>query len=365
MNRTLAWKVFNQEQLDKPGETVLISPLSIQTALFMAQNGAKGNTLAEMLGLMDCTGCSLEGLNTMHRDLTTLLTEQSGNAGVTVANRFFYDAARLNLHPPFANTIHNYYDCGSEGLNFNDEQATLDYINAWVKTHTNQKIDKILDNISPLDVAFLINALHFKADWAMGFAPQLTVSKPFTKADGTVVQKDFVNADRDFTFVQTPLYNLVDIPFRDSIFSISLIQASAANTDANWHRTITPDTWLLMYSGAQYTRAIVYFPKMQLAFEDDLVNSLHSLGMQDAFSEFAADFTGLGTSTTGKNIFIKQIRHKAVLEIDEHGAEGAAVTYIGFGITSVPPTFRFNHPFILVLRHIPTNTILFLGYVAE
>ena len=365
MNRTLAWKLFNQEQLGKPGETVLIAPFSIQTALFMAQNGAKGNTRDEMLALMDCTDCSLDDLNALHRDLTTLLTEQSGDAEVTVANRFFYDNNRLNLHPPFAVTLNEYFECGSESADFNAEQAALDLINGWVKNNTNQKIDKILDQIGPLDVAFLINALHFKSDWATGFSPQLTQSLPFTKADGMVVQKDFVNADRNFTYAQTGQFNLVDIPFRDSMYSLSLIQPSAANTDPNWHQSITPDTWLAMYAGAHYSRADVYFPKMELAFEDDLVNSLRTLGMQDAFSEIAADFSGLGTSPTGNRIFINQIRHKAVLNVDEQGAEGAAVTSIGFAITSAPPTFHFNHPFVLVLRHVPTNTVMFLGYVAE
>lgn len=83
------------------------------------------------------------------------------------------------------------------------------------------------------------------------------------------------------------------------------------------------------------------------------------LGVKDAFSESAADFTNMGTS------FINQIKHKAVLEVDEKGAEGAAVTSIGFALTSVPLVFRFDRPFVVVLRYIPTNALLFTGYVAD
>lgn len=363
MNQMIGWSLFNQEHLNKPDENILISPFSIQTALFMASNGAKGNTLDEIQNTMGCSGCSLSDLNTLHKDLTTLLTEQSGSPSVTVANGFFYDENRVKVKQPFLSTLSAFYECGAENANFNDEQAALNKINGWVKSNTNQKIDKILDKIGPLDVAFLINALHFKADWATGFAPELTSSSPFTKSNGSSIPVDFVSADRLFSFTQSDQYNLVDIPFKDSTFAVSLIQASGNNMNSNWHTTLTPSLWKNLYNGIQYSRAIVYFPKMKLAYENDLIKSLQNLGVKDAFSDRNADFTDLGTANN--NIFINQIKHKAVLEIDEKGAEGAAVTSIGFGVTSIPPTFGFNKPFVLVLRHIPTNTMVFTGYIAD
>ncbi|MCW5921496.1 MAG: serpin family protein [Saprospiraceae bacterium] len=363
MNQVLGWNIFKQEQLAKPGQNVLISPFSIQTALTMATNGAQGVTLGEMLSLMGCENCAVNDLNPLHRDLTQLLSKQSGSPTLTVANRYFHDAARINVKPPFLDALSAHYSCGDQKLNFDNEQAALDQINNWVKNSTNGKIPQILERITALDVAFLINAIHFKADWATGFAPQLTTQKAFTKADGSQTQVDFVNADRDFTFAQTALFNLVDIPFKDSTFSVSFIQPTTANTDANWHLNITPSSWKGMYEAAQYGRAMVFFPKLKLAYDNDLIQSLKHLGMKAAFSDRDADFTLMGTAV--KNIFINQIKHKAVLEIDEKGAEGAAVTSIGFGITSVPPTFWFNRPFVLVLRHIPTNTMVFVSYVAD
>lgn len=363
MNQVLGWNIFKQEQLAKPGENVLISPFSIQTALTMATNGAKGSTLAEMLDAMDCGNCPVADLNLLHRDLTTLLTEQSGHPSVTVANRYFYDENRISVKALFLDALSAHYACGADNVNFSAEQAALDQINGWVKDNTKGKIDKILERITVYDVAFLINALHFKADWATGFSPDLTSKQVFTKADGTTAQVDFVEADRDFTFAQSAQYNLVDIPFKDSTFSISFIQPTTANTATDWHLSITPDAWKSMYTAAQYTRAMVFFPKLKLAYDNDLIQSLKNLGVQAAFSDRDADFTAMGTAA--QNIFINQIRHKAVLEVDEKGAEGAAVTSIGFGMTSAPPTFWYNRPFVLVLRHIPTNTMLFVGYVAD
>lgn len=361
MNQALGWKLFKQEQLANPDENILISPLSIQTALNMALNGAKGNTLNEMLGLMECPGCIVGDINSTQKDLSTLLTAQSGHPTVTIANNYFYDKNRISVKPDFLSALANNYESPSEQLNFNNTQAALKTINDWVKTNTNGKIDKILDKITADDVAFLINALHFKADWATGFSPQLTASGEFTKADGSKVIVDYVNADRIYTYAKTADLDIVDLPFKDSTYSLSLIKPTASNTDPDWSLNITANQWLDLYKGMYYSRAIVTFPKLKLDYKNDLVKSLQNLGVVDAFSEVAADFTNMGTGAG--NIFINQIKHKAVLEVDEKGAEGAAVTSVGFVLTSLPPVFYFNKPFVIVLRHIPTNTMLFTGLV--
>jgi serpin B len=67
----------------------------------------------------------------------------------------------------------------------------------------------------------------------------------------------------------------------------------------------------------------------------------------------------------GPDIYISSIFHKAVLDVDEKGAEGAAVTAITFSTTSLPPVFTFNRPYVILLRHIPTNTLLFAGSVKK
>lgn len=363
ISQELGWQLFNQEQANKPGENVLISPLSIQTAVQMLLNGASGNTLNEFLTLMNCGGCSVDDLNALHKDLHLLLTEQSGHPSVTSVNRLFYDTNRVTLNSLFQEKVLEFYNGGSENLNFDQTTSALATINGWVKQQTKGKIDGILERIEPEDVAFLINALHFKADWSAGFPPELTQMAPFTRADGSVVQVPFVGDDRYVPYVIGEDYILVDVPFRDSTYSLSFLMNSPGNTNPLWHQELNRDTWLPLYEKAQHNRLLMYFPKLQLEFENDLISSFKALGVETVFNPSSADLTKFGTAAN--NLFVNQIRHKAVLEVDEKGAEGAAVTSIGIGIISMPPVARFDQPFVLVLRHIPTNTMLFTGYVAD
>jgi len=50
--------------------------------------------------------------------------------------------------------------------------------------------------------------------------------------------------------------------------------------------------------------------------------------------------------------------------VNEKGTEAAAATGIVMTITSMPPptpVFRADHPFIFLIRHNASGTILFLG----
>ncbi|MBK8053209.1 MAG: serpin family protein [Saprospiraceae bacterium] len=359
INNKMAWDLFESETSSKPQKNVLISPYSIQTALSMANNGAGGNTLNEMLKMMYCSGCDVNSINQQHKNLTAYLTKQSGHPTITITNGYFYDKSRIALKETFVKTLQNDFGCTFKDENFNNEKQSLDNINAWVKTQTKNKIDKILEKITPLDVAFLINALHFKADWSIGFDPAMTSKKSFKRADGTTIQQDFVSGDRSVTHAVKSGFIIADIPFKDSTYSMSLVIQSNAGPVIK----LTPNIYSELLSGLKYERALLSFPKIKLVYQTDLIPTLKSLGMKEAFNENLADFKAMGTAS--RNIFINQVIHKAVLEADEKGAEGAAVTAIGFGITSVPPPLVFDKPFYLVIRNIKTNTILFIGYVGE
>lgn len=357
MNQSFGWDIFQKEVESEPNKNVLISPLSIQTALSMAINGAGGKTLEEMQEVLHCNPCDLAALNTQQQKLMLSLTRQSGHPEIRIANAFFYDPNRMLLKESFEQVLTDYYDCVFKKDDFNNEQKALNNINNWVSNSTKGKIDKILEEIGSLDVAFLINALYFKSDWAKGFAPELSHEAPFNLKNGATVPVMFVSGDRDLHHAKTADFEMVDIPFRDSTFSLSLIQTTGTGSLSDLNR----ETYDMLLEKLNYDRLFLSFPRLKLSFDNDLIASLRLLGMQAAFEGSKADFKAMGTASN--NIYISQIRHKAVLEVDEKGAEGAAVTSIGFSNTSMPESMLFNKPFVLVLRHIETNTILFIGYV--
>ena len=96
-----------------------------------------------------------------------------------------------------------------------------------------------------------------------------------------------------------------------------------------------------------------------------IAQSLSKLGMKDAFSG-EADFSGISPQ---KPLFIDRVEHSSYISVDEKGTEAAAAT-LAFGTTagSPPPKpvdFIANRPFIYLIQHVKTGTILFMGRVMD
>jgi serpin B len=66
--------------------------------------------------------------------------------------------------------------------------------------------------------------------------------------------------------------------------------------------------------------------------------------------------------TLGKQFGISSVLHKAMVEVDEAGTRASAATVISMAL-GMPLVFRADHPFIFVIRDIPTDAILFMGRV--
>ena len=78
----------------------------------------------------------------------------------------------------------------------------------------------------------------------------------------------------------------------------------------------------------------------------------------------AADFSGI---TGGKDLFISNVIHKAFVDVNEEGTEAAAATAVILELTmngeSSRIVFDCNHPFLYLIIHKQTDTILFMGSI--
>lgn len=119
----------------------------------------------------------------------------------------------------------------------------------------------------------------------------------------------------------------------------------------------------------------VTLPKFKITEAFNLSGELVKLGMKDAFLPKIADFKGMEMEAHRKDkdsLFISEVVHQAFVEVDEKGTEAATAT----GGTMARPSslrppdpppilFRADHPFLFLLRHNTTGSILFMGRIAE
>jgi serine protease inhibitor len=79
-----------------------------------------------------------------------------------------------------------------------------------------------------------------------------------------------------------------------------------------------------------------------------------------------ADFSGI---TAAERVWIDQVVHQAVLDVDEQGFEGAAATALMMRTVSFdvgrPVEFRVDRPFLVVVRHARTGAMFFSARVTD
>jgi serpin B len=107
-------------------------------------------------------------------------------------------------------------------------------------------------------------------------------------------------------------------------------------------------------------------PKFKFESQVDLKRALESLGMASAFDPARAEFSGIA-DVSPENLYLTDAFHKALISVDEAGTEAAASTAILIGVTSAPPPAEVtaDRPFLFMIRDVATDTILFIGRVAD
>jgi serpin B len=109
------------------------------------------------------------------------------------------------------------------------------------------------------------------------------------------------------------------------------------------------------------------FPPFTFASSLDLTDPVEALGVTTAFSGHA-DFS----RATERGARLGSVRQSALVRVDEQGTVAAAITTVigigfgqAFGVEPQPRLFRVDRPFLFVIRHRPTGTILFMGRVED
>jgi serpin B len=154
----------------------------------------------------------------------------------------------------------------------------------------------------------------------------------------------------------------VDLPYGRAAFTMTAI-LPPADTDVDaFIESLDQPKWDAIIGALYHTKADVYLPKFRMEWEDTLNDDLKAMGMANAFCEGCANF--LRMSPIGDELFISFVKQNTFVNVNEEGTEAAAVTTVGVGVTSLPPSIRFDRPFVFVIRERLSGTILFMGKVA-
>jgi serpin B len=379
-----AFAVALYRQLQNAPSNLFFSPYSISTALAMAYAGAEEATQEQMAQTLRYP-TSAQALQKLGLTQASLDQEQFDKAfgqvikdlnaqgarsknELRVANALWgqrdYEFARA-----FVSTVERRYNGNFQEVDFitATENARAE-INGWVEKQTNGRIKNLIEKgmLTSLTRLVLTNAIYFKGKWASPFQTDSTQEEPFTLPGGGKVQVPMMNQQGRFGYAQTDETQMLEMPYAGDKLSMVILLPKDTSGLRRLEQDLTAEKLAEWLGQIRRREVIVAMPKFKMVGKLDLVSTLQSMGMTDAFSRDKADFSGM----TGKReLSISAVIHQAFVEVNEEGTEAAAATGIGMSATiAVPepeltPVFRADHPFLFLIRDEASGSILFLGRV--
>jgi serpin B len=357
-----ALKIFKKIAEDELGKNVFISPLSISIALGMTLNGADGSTYEAMRSTLSLSGITQQEVNESYQSLIQLLTKIDSKVIMQIANSIWYRNT-ISVKPDFIETNKKYFDALISPMNFNDP-ATVNTINNWVKESTGGKIDKIVENIDPRTIMYLINAIYFKGSWQYQFDKNKTTDDLFKKESGGTVQCKMMNMETDFYISSNDTFTMLDIPYGKGNFSMTILLPAKEKTVKDVVGILTDAAWKNSLNSLSKMKKQLYMPRFKMEYKIKLNETLKALGMEIAFDPYNANFKKIYEGVG--NAYISSVDHKTFVDVNEEGTEAAAVTSVTVGVTSIQDNIiKLDRPFIFVIREKTSNCILFIGKLED
>ena len=349
---------------DQRGNT-FISPSSIAMALAMTYNGAEAETKQAMAGALGFDSMTLDEINRGFAALRAALTGADAKVRLEVANSL-WGREGVRFKAGFLQRNKQFFGAEITNLDFNDA-GSPSKINSWVKDKTNGKIDKIIDQIDPMAVLYLINAIYFKGAWADEFKKPETRDEPFKLAGGRQ-NVPMMHQSGSYRYLENESFQAVSLPYGAGRVSMYVFLPAERSSLGEFQRGLTAGSWDQWMTRFVKTPGDVGLPRFKIEFETSLNDALQALGMGVAFDPNRANFRGVADSTD--NVYVSGVKHKTFCEVNEEGTEAAAVTSVEMVATSaMRPQKRFrmmvDRPFFFAIRDNQTGAVLFMGSVLD
>ncbi|KFQ57986.1 Ovalbumin, partial [Pelecanus crispus] len=216
-------------------------------------------------------------------------------------------------------------------------------------------------SVDPQTEMVLVNAVYFKGMWEKAFKDEDTQAVPFrmTEQESKPVQMMYQIGSFKVAVMASEKIKILELPYASGELSMLVLLPDDVSGLEQLETAITLDklTEWTSSNAMEERKMKVYLPRMKIEKKYNLTSVLIALGMTDLFSS-SANLSGISSAESLK---MSEAIHEAFLEIYEAGSEVVGSTEAGMEVTSVSEEFRADHPFLFLIKHNPTNSILFFG----
>ncbi len=330
----------------------------------MTYAGARGQTGAQMAKVLHFQ-LEQDRLHPAFHDIKQTVDKNSKDNYEVISANALWPQKDFSLRAEYLSLVKKNYHATVTPLDYaSDPDGARRTINDWADTNTRGKIKEFLDSdlIDSGVVLVLTNAIYFKGLWNQPFDPKFTQKSPFTLPDGKKVEVDMMYQQANFPYLAEPGFRVLELPYRKGELSMVIFLPDKPDGISRLEKHLIWSNVAGWIGKLKKTQVNVYLPKFRTTCSYRLEKVLKAMGMVNAFSPGAADFSGMTGSR--RPLWIDEVVQKAFVDVDEKGTEAAAASAVIMRGGNID-IFRADHPFIFLIRDVRTGSVLFVGKVVH
>ncbi|XP_026635907.1 serpin I2 [Microtus ochrogaster] len=347
---------------------IIFSPLGTTVLLGMVQLGAKGKAQQQIRKTLRMEESSTGEEFSVLKSFFSAASKKKQEFTFNLASALYLQEG-FTVKEAYLHGNKEFFQSAAKLVDFLDAKACAETISTWVESKTDGKIKNMFseNDFGPLTRLVLVNAIYFKGDWQEKFRKEDTEMTEFHKKDGSAVKvpmmKALLRAKYGYFSESFVTCQVLELPFKSNEFSMVILLPAKGMNIEEVEKQVTAGHIQRWLSELQEKEVEVSLPRFKTEQKLDFKEVLHSLNVTEIFNR-GCDLSGI---TDSSEVYVSRVMQKVFFEINEDGGEAATSTGVDIpAIMSLTQTqFLANHPFLFVMKHTQSESILFMGRVTD
>lgn len=365
--------IFNiellQELSDHSQGNLVIAPAGVKAALMTIAEGSGGQTRQQLLSTLrlpvDDYGIK-EAVKRTLSPFTTLQKSGINNTEITMATAL-WESNRIAMSNEYKENLVKNYNSQVFSLDFTNTANSVEKINDWVKSATNNHITSIVEpgSLSSNGQLLLTTAIYFKGAWLHEFDKKQTRPRCFQTFKNGCQEVYMMESTGKYRYGFVPSLDaeVIEVPYTGG--KVSMLLLLPARQGEHALQILSKDLSYIpistLFKNLRTTEILLQLPRFSIENKLDLRSALEHLGIKDLF-ESKANLSRIISKGPAQ---VNSVLHNAKIDVNESGTIAAAATAISVVPLMTPSlqAFRANRPFLFGLVDLESNNILFAGRV--
>jgi serpin B len=351
------------KEIQSPQNNLIYSPYSVSTAFGMLYAGAQKETADQIQEVLHFPGSNTKSFHEAFTQVNARILKASKDA-ITLhsANKIWFKDG-FTATDGFVEMTKAFYH--SDLGYYKDGKSGSEKINNWVSEQTKGKIQKI---ITPPNLAasslVLANAIYFYGNWAEQFDAEYTQPDTFWNDQKPLVT-DFMNNKININLGSFETVDVFVLDYKGETTSMMIVLPKEEIPLETVVAQLSMESYLKWCRKLVSSEVIMHLPKWKLTPPTiPLSKALITMGLNIPFNQGT---TSPSFNNIAPSLYVSSILHKAMIEVNEEGAEAAATTITLLEKRAIQETLtiNINRPFLYFIKDNATQSILFMGQVID